>query len=182
MSKIGKKPINIPEEVKVTLDEDSMKVSANGKEISIDVLSGLKINIKGDEITFELVANNKQSRSNWGTMRSLVANAVEGLTKGFSKTLILEGVGYRMKKEGKKVVFSLGYSHTIEMEEEDGIELELDEKANKITIKGHDKAQVGQIAAEIRSFRKVEPYKGKGFRYEGEVVRRKAGKKAVTSA
>ncbi|MEX2436627.1 MAG: 50S ribosomal protein L6, partial [Candidatus Paceibacterota bacterium] len=162
--------------------DDVITVSNNSNSMTIDLLSGVKVVQEGRELIFKLVNKGKQSRSNWGTLRSLVANAIKGLIDGFEKKLILEGVGYRMKKEGEKVIFSLGYSHTIELEAPKGIELDLNEKANTITVKGVDKAQVGHIAAKIKSFRKVEPYKGKGFRYEGEIVRRKAGKKATSGA
>ncbi len=180
MSRIGKQPIIIPDEITVKIDDDSVRVSDSTREIAVSRLPGVSVLVKNNEVWFELLDESKQGRSNWGTIRSLVANAVTGLIEGFTKTLLLEGVGYRINKEGDELVISLGYSHPIKYKEPKGISFEL-EKNNVLHIKGIDKALVGQVASEIRSFRKVEPYKGKGFRYSDEVVRRKAGKKAATS-
>lgn len=183
MSKIGKQPVKIPQGITIKVEEGFIKISNDkNQDLCYKLLEGVKPILKEGEITFELEKKDKQSRSNWGTIRSLVNNAVEGLTKGFEKKLILEGVGYRMRKEGRKLVLSLGYSHPVEYEEPEGITFEVEERANTLTVKGFDKALVGRVAAEIRSLRKVEPYKGKGFRYENEVVRRKTGKRATTGA
>ena len=180
MSKIGKKPVNIPDGVKVEMNNDLIEISnAKGEMLKIEILDGVRPVIEGNEITFQLVGKKKQDKSNWGTLRSHVNNAIEGLTAGFEKTLLLEGVGYRMYQEGEGLRMSLGFSHEVRVEPREGVVFEL-EGTNKIKIKGYDKQKVGQTAAEIRSFRPVEPYKGKGFRYSDEIVRRKAGKKAAS--
>ncbi len=179
MSRIGKLPIQIPENVTVKKDDGRIKVSVKDSEMSVDVLKDIEVEIGDKEITVIPKSKTKQARSNWGTTRALIANAVKGLTEGFQKTLLLEGVGYRMKEEGDGLKMTLGFSHGVEFKKPKGIEFELD-GTNKLTIKGYDKQQVGEIAAEIRSLRPVEPYKGKGFRYSDEIVRRKAGKKATT--
>lgn len=178
MSKIGKQPITIPEGIKVSINDGVVEVvNEKNEKISISILEGVKPVIDDSEITFELLGNKKQDRSNWGTMRSLVNNAIDGLHEGFKKTLLLEGVGYRMNQDGEGLDMSLGFSHPVKVEPIEGISFEL-EGNNKLTVKGYDKQTVGQVAAKIRSFRPVEPYKGKGFRYRDEIVRRKAGKKA----
>lgn len=180
MSKIGKKPITIPEGITVTTDERVIVVKGPKGEMQIPVLAGVKVNVTDAEVTFEISRNSKQVRSNWGTLRSLVANAVEGLTKGFEKTLLLEGVGFKIAKEGEGLVLSLGFSHPVNYPAVPGIAFEVEK--NSLKISGSDKELVGKVAAEIRGFKKVEPYKGKGFRYSDEVVRRKAGKKSVGAA
>ncbi|HDY73158.1 MAG TPA: 50S ribosomal protein L6 [Candidatus Jorgensenbacteria bacterium] len=181
MSRIGRKPIIIPEGVTVSINDTVVMVSGNGNEQNIPVLSGVRPVQEGQTLSFELLENTKQARSNWGTLRALVANAIEGVTKGFQKTLLLEGVGYRINKEGDNLKLELGFSHFITYQKPAGIEFELDGNT-KITVKGINKELVGQVTAEIRSFRPVEPYKGKGFRYDDEIVRRKAGKKAAVGA
>jgi large subunit ribosomal protein L6 len=121
----------------------------------------------------------KQVRSNWGTLRSLIQNAIDGLVKGYEKTLLLEGVGYKMAKEGNNLSLNLGFSHPVKFAAPEHIVFEV-EKNTTLKIKGFDKALVGQVAAEIRGLKKPEPYKGKGFRYSDEIIKRKAGKKAAT--
>lgn len=180
MSKIGKKPVTIPSGVTVTADEREIVVKKESKELRVPVLSGVKVSMGEGEITFELMRNSKQAKSNWGTLRSLVSNAVEGVDKGFEKALILEGVGFRMTKEGEGLMLNLGFSHPVKYEAVPGIAFEVEK--SKLKISGFDKALVGKVAAEIRDLKPVEPYKGKGFRYEGEQVRRKAGKKSVGAA
>lgn len=176
MSKIGKKIITVPEGM--TLKEEGRElVFGNAKgTIRVPILHGIKAKIEGSELTFSLDEHSKIARSNWGTVAALCLNAVEGLTKGFEKKLILEGVGYRVTKEGEGLTLNLGFSHPVQYPATEGITFEV-EKNSQLTIKGFDKARVGQVAAEIRAMKKPEPYKGKGFRYEGEVIRRKAGKK-----
>ncbi len=142
------------------------------------IITGLEKSEK--EISFQAENLKKQTKSNWGTLRSLVANAVTGVAEGFSKKLIIEGVGYRVVKEGNNLNMSLGFSHPVKFEAPIGIIFEV-EKNSILTVKGFDKNLVGQTAAKIRAFKKPEPYKGKGFHYEGEVIRRKAGKKAATA-
>lgn len=152
-------------------------------EFKIALPAGVRAALDTDkkELLFTLQGSGKQARSNWGTIRALAANAIAGLTKGFQKTLILEGVGFRINKEGDNLNLSLGFSHPIQYKARPGIIFEV-EKNTILKIKGIDKELVGQVTAEIRSLKKPEPYKGKGFRYENEVIRRKAGKKAATAA
>ena len=180
MSRIGKLPIQIPDKITIKKNDGKIIVSNDKNKLEIDNLEGIDVEITDDQVKLTPKNDEQQTRNNWGTLRSLISNAVEGLTEGFQKTLLLEGVGYRMKEQGKDLKLELGFSHPIEYKKPEGIEFELENK-NKLTIKGYDKQQVGEVAAEIRNFRPVEPYKGKGFRYENEVVRRKAGKKAVSA-
>jgi large subunit ribosomal protein L6 len=178
MSKIGKQPIKITSGVAVELKDGVVFVKNANKELKIPILDGVKVEVVGDEVRLSLEKDSKRSRSNWGTLRALIANAILGVTQGFEKTLILEGVGFRIVKEGNDLVLNLGFSHPVKFKAPDGITFEV-EKNTILKVKGFDKALVGQVAAKIRSLKKPEPYKGKGFRYADEVIRRKAGKKAV---
>lgn len=177
MSRVGKQPIQIPEGVEVKLDNDFVIVKGSKGELKNEIRSEIKVEIKDKEIKLKPVKFHKGTQALWGTYRSHIANMIEGVTKGFEKKLEIQGVGYRANLEGKDLVLSLGFSHPIKMKAPEGIEFKVEK--NAITISGIDKQLVGQVAAEIRSKRKPEPYKGKGIRYEGEVVRRKAGKKVV---
>lgn len=181
MSKIGKKPIHIPENISVTIDGGEIVVKGKEGSMTIKILDGVNAKLEGSELTFDILRNSKQAHSNWGTTRALVANAIKGLQEKFEKTLIVEGVGFRVAKEGEGLALSLGYSHPIKYAAVPGITFEI-EKNSIVKIKGYDKSLVGKVAAEIRAMRKVEPYKGKGFRYSDEVVRRKSGKKSVGSS
>lgn len=180
MSKIGKKPIILPAGATIALSDNQIKIKGPLGEIFIKVLSNIDVKIVDKKISFEAQNSKKQTRSNWGTLRSLVWNAIIGVTEGFSKKLVLEGVGYRITKEGNNLNMSLGFSHPVKFEAPQGIVFEV-EKNSLLTVKGFDKTLVGETAAKIRALKKPEPYKGKGFHYEGEVVRRKAGKKAATA-
>jgi large subunit ribosomal protein L6 len=180
MSKIGKQLIKIPAGVTVTVSEDELIFKSDLGEIKLPILQGVKPSLEDGILKFELISNSKQSRSNWGTLASLSVNAIEGLAKGFQKTLILEGVGYRAAKEGDDLVINVGFSHSVRYHIPTGVTIEV-EKNTIVHAKGFDKALVGQVAAEIRSIKKPEPYKGTGIRYINEVVRRKAGKKAATT-
>lgn len=184
MSKVGKKPIIIPEGVAVTLNGASLELKKGENVVTMDVLPFIKTEI-GDApdaegvmknaITFTIDSSIKQAKSNWGTMRALTANAIQGVLGGFTKVLEIEGVGYRAAMEGENLILTIGFSHPVKYEPRKGIKLSVEK--NAITIVGIDKAMVGQTAAEIRKVRKPEPYKGKGIRYRGEVVKRKQGKK-----
>ncbi|PHS34275.1 MAG: 50S ribosomal protein L6 [Alkaliphilus sp.] len=176
MSRIGLMPIEIPEGVVVAVDEKNF-VSVKGPlgELGQQIVQEMKISQENKTLVVSRPTNNKKHKSLHGLSRTLIANMVTGVVKGYEKKLELVGVGYRAKKEGKKLVLSLGYSHPVEMEEPDGITVEVP-KQTSIIIKGIDKQRVGNYAAKIREKRKPEPYKGKGVRYEGEVVRRKEGK------
>lgn len=180
MSKIGKAPITIPSGVTVTISPVAISVKGPGGELSVPRLRGVEPKLEGQTLTFALVGTGKQARSNWGTFRALVANAVHGITTPFQKKLVLEGVGFRVTKDGNDLVLSLGFSHPVRYAAMPGITFEV-EKNSILTIKGSDRAMVGQVAAEIRALKKPEPYKGKGFRYSDEVIKRKAGKKAAAS-
>ena len=180
MSKIGKKLIVIPDGVSVTVTPYEIVVKGATHEKTLRVPAGVKPKLEGTELTFELLQNSKQARSSWGTIRALVANAIEGTKKPFSKKLILEGVGFRIAKEGNDLNFNLGFSHPVKYTAPENITFEV-EKNTILIVKGPDKEVVGQVAAEIRALKKPDPYKGKGFRYSTEVIRRKAGKKAAST-
>lgn len=170
----------LPQDVTAALDGDVLRLKSAKSEAEVRVLPGVKATLADSSVTFELVGTSKQAKSNWGTTRAIAANAVTGLTKGFEKTLILEGVGYRVTKEGENLSMNLGFSHPVKYAAPAGVTFDV-EKNSVLKIKGTDLQRVGQVAAEIRALKKPEPYKGKGFHYEGEVVRRKAGKKAATA-
>ena len=176
MSRIGVKPITVPAGVEVTIAEGNL-VTVKGPKGTLTKKFDAAISIKQEEntITVERPTNNKQHRSLHGLTRTLIDNMVIGVTNGFEKKLELVGVGYRAQKQGKKLVMNLGFSHPVEMEAPAGITIDVP-APNKIVVSGADKEVVGAVAADIRKWRKPEPYKGKGIRYEGEVVRRKAGK------
>ncbi len=177
MSRIGKQPIDIPEGVEIKIDGDLIIVKGPKGELQNKIRSEIKVEVKDKEVILKPVKFYKGTQALWGTYRSLVANMIEGTTKGFEKVLEIEGVGYKANLEGKDLVLNLGYSHPIKIKSPEGIEFKVEK--NVVTVSGIDKQLVGQVAAEIRGKRKPEPYKGKGVRYQGEVVRRKAGKKAV---
>jgi large subunit ribosomal protein L6 len=181
MSKIGKQPIKIPEGVEVKLTENEVNIKGPKGELKIPKLSGVEVKVENNFILLSLLEKNKQSKSNWGTLRSLIQNAVTGVVHPFEKTLILEGIGYRISKEGNDLNLSLGFSHPVIYKAPAGITFEV-EKNSILKVIGINKALVGEVAAEIRSLKKPEPYKGKGFRYASETIRRKEGKKAATSA
>lgn len=180
MSKIGKLPIVLPEGFTAEISARAVVIKNKTGELHIHIPKGSKASLEGNELKAEAIGTSKQARSSWGTLRALMQNAVEGLTKGFEKTLILEGVGYRITKEGEDLNLNLGFSHPVKYKKLDGISFDV-EKNTILKIKGTDKALVGQVAAEIRALKKPEPYKGKGFHYSTEVVRRKAGKKAAAT-
>ncbi len=175
MSRVGKKPIAIPSGVEVKLDGTKLTVKGPKGTLEKEIHPDMKVTIADNEIVVERPTDNKEHRALHGTTRSIVSNMVEGVSKGFEKGLELVGVGYRANKSGNKVVLNVGYSHPVEIEPINGIELDVPSQTS-IVVRGIDKERVGQVAAEIRSVRKPEPYKGKGIRYQGEYVRRKEGK------
>ena len=179
MSKIGKKPIDIPEGVTVEVKDDSVEVKGPNATLSVPALYGIKIEMKDTQIAFIPFNKTKQTKSNWGTMRSLVGNAIQGAKEDFVKVLLIEGVGYKAVMEGANLILNLGFSHPIKFPVPEGVKVVVE--GNKVTLSGADKAVVGEAAATIRKFKKPEPYKGKGIRYENEIVRRKAGKKSVSA-
>lgn len=180
MSKIGKKPVIIEEGVTVAVEENAIEVKGANASSRLPILPGVRVEKKDNELIFTPVNDTKQTLSNWGTMRALTENAVKGATKDFTKTLVIEGVGYRANVEGEGLVLNLGYSHPIKFDIPQGIKITIDK--NVINISGADRQLVGEVAARIRRLRKPEPYKGKGIRYLDEVIKRKAGKKAVGQA
>lgn len=175
MSRIGRKPINIPAGVEVTVN--GSEVTVKGPKGTLDQTFNPKmaIAVEGSEILVTRPDDEKESRSLHGLTRTLIHNMVVGVTEGFSKTLEVQGVGYRVQKQGKDLVMNLGYSHQVVVSEIPGITIEVP-SPNKIVITGPDKQLVGQFAAEVREKRPPEPYKGKGIKYVDEVVRRKEGK------
>ncbi len=175
MSRIGKKPIEIPAGVEVKLDGSKVIVKGAKGTLEHTVVGEIKVAIEGNVVTVTRPNDEKENRSLHGMTRTLIANMVEGVSKGYTKELDVVGVGYRVAKQGKDLVMNLGYSHQVIMPEVDGISIEVP-NPNKIIISGADKQAVGQFAAEVRKKRPPEPYKGKGIRYVDEVVRRKEGK------
>ncbi|MCU0094567.1 50S ribosomal protein L6 [Bacillus sp. OR9] len=178
MSRIGKKILEIPAGVTITIAEDNtVTVKVPKGELTRKFNADMSIKIEENTLTVERPSEQKEHRALHGTTRALIGNMVEGVTTGFARGLELVGVGYRAQKQGDKLVLSVGYSHPVEMTPEAGLEVEVP-APTKIVIKGIDKQRVGEFAANIRAVRAPEPYKGKGIRYEGEVVRRKEGKTA----
>ncbi|TMU83332.1 50S ribosomal protein L6 [Bacillus sp. BHET2] len=176
MSRVGKLPVEIPSDVTLTVGEDNtVTVKGPKGELSRTFNSDIKVELEGNVATVTRPSDAKEHRALHGTTRALIANMVEGVSKGFQRNLELVGVGYRAQKQGTKLILNVGYSHPVEIEPEQGIEIEVPANT-KISIKGIDKERVGALAANIRAVRSPEPYKGKGIRYEGEYVRRKEGK------
>lgn len=177
MSRVGKNPIPIPSGVKFTRSDGIITVEGPKGKLTQKIEDIIATEVSDDQIVFKRPSDSKTHRAKHGLYRALVANMVTGVTEGFSKNLEIEGVGYRVEKTGKGATFALGYSHPIVVFPPEGVEIKV-ESLNKITVSGIDKQLVGQVAAKIRSLRPPEPYKGKGVRYEGEHIRRKAGKTA----
>ncbi|MFH0969551.1 MAG: 50S ribosomal protein L6 [Patescibacteria group bacterium] len=179
MSRIGKKPIEISEGVGVEFKDG--KILVNGPKGSLDfsVSPEMDVKIEGNKVSVIKKGNSKNAGALWGTTARIIENMVKGVKDGFQKQLELNGVGFRMAVQGKKINMALGFSHPVEVEIPEKIEVKIEN--NVMTIFGVDKQKVGQFAAHIKSLKPVEPYKGKGFRYVGETVRRKEGKKAVAS-
>lgn len=180
MSRIGKKPVKVPNGVDVKIEGSAITVKGPKGSLTQNLHPDVKISLKDGNIEFSISKNTKLARSLFGTVRMLVSNMVVGVTEGFVKTLEMAGVGYRATKQGKKLVFQMGFSHPVELDPPDGIEFQT-EGANKIKVLGSDRDMVGQVASDIRRIRPVEPYKAKGIKYLGEYVRRKAGKAAKTA-
>ncbi len=175
MSRIGKKPVAIPSGVQIALKEDELTIKGPKGELKRTVVAGVGVSIEADQVTVQSADESKGSRAYQGLMRSLLANMVDGVTKGFEKVLEINGVGYRAELKGNTLSLALGYSHGIEYPLPAGISAEV-EKQTKVIVRGIDKELVGATAAKIRSFRPPEPYKGKGIKYADERIIRKAGK------
>ena len=185
MSRIGLKPIPVPNGVTVTVEEATNVVTVKGPkgELSQEISRLLTLKQEDGKLELSRPNNLREARSQHGLARTLISNMIDGVTKGHTKTLEIIGVGYRATMEGKNLLLNMGYSHPVRIASEKGVAFEIvsDDKARtqKINVTGIDKQAVGQIAADIRKVRKPEPYKGKGIRYQGEVVRLKAGKRAA---
>jgi len=174
MSKIGRKIVEIPENVTVEIKNGFVNIKGELGELRVDIHDKIKVEVAGKEIKVSRKDDEKLSKSLHGTIRSLIANAVEGVSKGFEKNLEIIGVGYRAQVEGDKLILKIGFSHDVEFPIPQDVTIEV--KKNTISIKGIDKQRVGQVSSEIRSYKKPEPYKGKGIKYSDEKIIRKAGK------
>jgi large subunit ribosomal protein L6 len=175
MSRVGKKPIELPAGVTLTNDNSTVTVKGPKGELTRTFNPDITVVVEENVVTVTRPSDSKEHRALHGTTRAVIANMVEGVSNGFVRNLELIGVGYRAQKQGNKLVLNVGYSHPVEIEAEPGLEIEVPANT-KITIRGTDKERVGALAANIRDVRPPEPYKGKGIRYEGEFVRRKEGK------
>jgi large subunit ribosomal protein L6 len=179
MSRIGKKPILIPEQVTLTLKGDTVNVKGPKGQLTRVLDGRVKVELKDSTATISVTGNDKAARSLWGASRMHVANMIEGVTNGFSKQLQIEGIGYRASVEGKALVLLVGFTHPVKVQ---GDQVTFLVEKNIITVSGIDKEIVSKVAAQIKRVRPPEPYKGKGIRYVGEIVRKKVGKKAAAGA
>ena len=179
MSRIGKKPILIPENVEVKIEGNKVIVKGPKGELSREIRPEIKVETKEEKIFVSPQVETKKTKAFWGLTRALIANMVKGATEGFEKKLEMVGLGFRASLEGENLVLQVGFTHPVKIKAPQGIKFSVEK--NIITISGVDKEKVSQMAAKIRKVRPPEPYKGKGIRYLGEVVRRKVGKKAVTA-
>ena len=176
MSRIGKKPIPLPKGVKVSIEDDAISVEGPKGKLRQGVPSSIKFELVDEELrAIPIDQNNPGLAKFHGLARSLVANAVHGVTEGFTRELDIVGIGYRAELQKNKIVFALGYSHSVVFDIPDGIDVTVDEQTH-ITVSGIDRQKVGQVAANIRSLRKPDPYKQKGIRYTGEILKKKVGK------
>ena len=177
MSRIGKEPIEIPQDVEVKIEGNNVQVTGSKGTLNREIHPSMEIRLNEGKLMVSRPSDSPLNRSLHGLTRTLLANMVEGVVKGFEKRLEISGVGYRAELQGQTIVFQLGYSHPIVFRPPEGITINI-EKGTRLTVSGIDKQLVGQVAAKIRSFRPPEPYKEKGIKYEGEYIRRKAGKAA----
>ena len=176
MSRIGKMPIQVPSGTKVEIEGGVFTAQGPKGTVAQPLFDGYPVQVDGNVVTIERPGDTGPERSKHGLLRALLANAVQGVSAGFTKQLDIVGVGYRAEVKGSHVQFALGYSHPVLYDIPEGIKIEIDPKANRVTVTGADRQQVGQVAAEIRGLRRPDPYKGKGIKYTNEVLRRKAGK------
>ncbi len=175
MSRIGRKPIPIPKTVEVSISDSSLSIKGPGGLLQSPVPTGISFSIEGGELLCKRSSDARQQRAYHGLARALAQNAIKGVSEGFKKELDIVGVGYRAAVEGRKVVLSLGYSYPIEYHVPDGVEISVD-RQTRLVVSGIDRQRVGQVAADIRRLRKPDPYKQKGVRYVGEILKKKAGK------
>lgn len=176
MSRVGKQPVPIPDGVKIGIEGGLFVAEGPKGRVQETLIEGLVVEMENGVVTVSRTQETNDLRAKHGLMRALLANAVQGVAQGFTKTLEIQGVGYRAQLKGREIHLALGYSHPVVFAVPEGIEVQVDEKAGRITVSGANRQQVGQVAADIRSLRKPEPYKGKGIRYSDEMVRRKVGK------
>jgi large subunit ribosomal protein L6 len=181
MSRIGHKVIDVPKDVKIAVSEKELVIQGPKGKLQTPVPPGIRFTLAGTELKCERSNDERQQRAFHGLARALAQNAVTGVTKGFTRELDIVGVGYRAQVEGKKVIFALGYSHPVEYKIPEGIQVAVD-KQTHVVVSGIDRQRVGQVAAEIRSLRRPDPYKQKGIRYVGEILKKKAGKAGATGA
>jgi large subunit ribosomal protein L6 len=181
MSRIGKMPVQIPKGVDINVDGRVIRVKGPKGALTVDLLPGVDAAIDDGNVNLTRENEERETRSFHGLIRALLANAATGVSEGWTKELDIVGIGYRAEKKGQSVVFNLGHSHPIDFAIPEGIDIDVDGKANRVTVKGIDRQRVGQVAAEIRALRPPEPYKGKGVRYSDERVRTKAGKQGATA-
>jgi large subunit ribosomal protein L6 len=181
MSRIGKVPVELPKGVEVKVDGQSLLCKGPKGSLKLPLGEGISAKVDGNKVVVERKEDTKLLRAMHGTTRALLSNAVEGVTKGFSKRLEIVGVGYKAILQGKKLALNVGFANTLEVLIPEGIDVKVPDPTH-VEVSGLDKQLVGQVAADIRSARKPEPYKGKGVRYMGEIVRRKAGKATTTAA
>ncbi len=181
MSRVGRKVIVVPSGVKVSVADSHLEVQGPKGKLTTPVPPGISFSLSGTELHCRRSNDERQQRAFHGMARALAQNAIKGVTEGFSKDLDIVGVGYRAAVEGKKVVFALGFSHPVEYPIPEGIRIAVD-KQTRVTVSGIDRQKVGQVAAEIRNLRRPDPYKQKGIRYVGEVLKKKAGKAGATGA
>jgi large subunit ribosomal protein L6 len=179
MSRVGKMPIAVPSGVKVKVSETLIEVEGPKGRLSSPVPPGIRFSLEGSRLVCQRSSDERQQRASHGLARALAMNAVKGVTVGFSRELDIVGVGYRAQVEGKKVVLSLGYSHPVVYAIPEGISISVD-RQTRVKVSGIDRQKVGQVAAEIRRLRRPDPYKQKGIRYVGEVLKKKAGKAGAT--
>ncbi|PYQ24550.1 MAG: 50S ribosomal protein L6 [Acidobacteria bacterium] len=180
MSRVGRKVIPVPSSVKVSIGETALEVQGPKGKLKTPVPPGIKFTLNEGQLSCQRANDERQQRAFHGLARALAQNAIKGVTEGFSKDLDIVGVGYKAQLEGNKVVFSLGFSHPVEFPIPEGIKIAVD-KQTRVTVSGIDRQKVGQVAAEIRGLRKPDPYKQKGIRYLGEVLKKKAGKAGATA-
>lgn len=176
MSRIGRMPIPVPKGTKVEVKDGLFLAEGPKGKVSQTLFPGFPVEVKDGVVEISRPSDEGPDRSRHGLLRALLANAVNGASTGFVKQLDIVGVGYRAEVKGSQVQFALGYSHPVLFDIPEGIKIEVDTKANRVTVSGADRQKVGQVAAEIRGLRRPDPYKGKGIKYTGEILRRKAGK------
>jgi large subunit ribosomal protein L6 len=181
MSRVGRKVIPVPKAVKVQIGPEKLQIEGPKGKLTTPVPPGISFKLEDGELAASRTNDERQQRAFHGLARALASNAIRGVTEGFTRELDIVGVGYKAAVEGNKVVFSLGYSHPVVYPIPDGIKVAI-EKQTRITVSGIDRQKVGQVAAEIRSLRKPDPYKQKGIRYVGEILKKKAGKAGATGA